>query len=182
MAKKTKNNVLLLLSAIFSYIAIAISVFSIIVLSFNLFGVVDIYEQIMSEIYYQGFDVENQITVACIDLVFGIFMNLYFANFYLKGYKFKVYNKEYGKAVLVMGILQLLISSFIPAVLAIIAGGMMMSKKKKIVPEEASAKSLFSEYKMEAMAEAVGRLKELRARGAISEEEYYENLNKILEG
>jgi len=37
-------------------------------------------------------------------------------------------------------------------------------------------------YKLEAMSEAVARLKELKDKGAISEEEYYANLNRILEG
>ena len=39
-----------------------------------------------------------------------------------------------------------------------------------------------NEYKMKAMTEAVARLKELRQSGAISDEEYYATLDKILEG
>ena len=39
-----------------------------------------------------------------------------------------------------------------------------------------------NDYKKKAMGEAISRLKELKAQGAISEEEYYETLNKILEG
>ena len=38
-----------------------------------------------------------------------------------------------------------------------------------------------SQFKMEAMSDAVRKLKELKERGAISEEEYYASLNKILE-
>ena len=39
----------------------------------------------------------------------------------------------------------------------------------------------YNQIKFEAMSQAVTRLKELRDSGAISEEEYYANLNKILE-
>ena len=56
----------------------------------------------------------------------------------------------------------------------------MINKKPTIAKSQ--EQSFLSDYKLMAMSEAVTRLKELRATGAISEEEYYANLNKILEG
>ena len=53
--------------------------------------------------------------------------------------------------------------------------------KKKVLVETTPANPYISDYKLNAMSEAVARLKELRDKGAISEEEYYINLNKILE-
>ena len=62
--------------------------------------------------------------------------------------------------------------------------------KPKIVVETESAgdptqprvePNFLPDYKLNAMGEAVSKLKALRDSGAISEEEYYATLNKILE-
>ena len=82
--------------------------------------------------------------------------------------------------VLVYAIIQLLFSAYIPAIFGIITGALMINKKPTIAKSQ--EQSFLSDYKLMAMSEAVTRLKELRATGAISEEEYYANLNKILEG
>ena len=57
----------------------------------------------------------------------------------------------------------------------------MSKQKKKIVVTETSDDNFINDAKLTAMSEAVTRLKELRESGAISEEEYYANINKILE-
>ena len=58
-----------------------------------------------------------------------------------------------------------------------------MSKQKQTLADvQAQSEEYINEMKLAAMSEAVTRLKELRASGAISEEEYYANINKILEG
>ena len=60
---------------------------------------------------------------------------------------------------------------------------MLRIKKPKLIIENTATKEgEVSDFKLTAMTEAVTRLNELRSSGAISEEEYYINLNKILEG
>ena len=77
------------------------------------------------------------------------------------------------------GIFQAFIGSAIAGIFAIIAGAIMKDQKAVVVAEE-KVQTDISDLKLNAMKEAVLRLKELKERGAISEEEYYANLDKIL--
>jgi hypothetical protein len=87
---------------------------------------------------------------------------------------------ELGKRITFMAIFQLLFGMYITGVIALIIGLVKWNKKsvRPIVTVETGIPS----QKLELMGEAVERLKKLREIGAISEEEYYINLNKILEG
>ena len=68
-------------------------------------------------------------------------------------------------------------------IFGIIAGIVIKNKKPKLIIENTATKEgEVSDCKLTAMTEAVTRLNELRSSGAISEEEYYATLNKILEG
>ena len=83
-----------------------------------------------------------------------------------------------------------ILGSFLPALFAMISASVM--GKQKQPAQVASVEEAFKEgenkedkvpdYKLTAMTEAIERLKELKDKGAISEEEYYANLNRILEG
>ena len=84
--------------------------------------------------------------------------------------------------VLIYAIIQFLFSAYIPAIFGIITGALMINKKPATILNKSQEQSFLSDYKLTAMSEAVARLKQLRESGAISEEEYYANLNKILEG
>ena len=75
----------------------------------------------------------------------------------------------------------MLISSFLPAIFALIAGIRMNKEKAPVPVANVNNNPYLSEYKMEVMSDAVKRLKELKEQGAISEEEYFASLNKILE-
>ena len=70
------------------------------------------------------------------------------------------------------------IGSAIAGVLALIAGAIM--KDQRVDVSEEKVQTDIPDIKLNAMKEAVLRLKELKERGAISEEEYYANLDKIL--
>lgn len=188
--KRRNNNTMYLITAIFSYISAGISLISLLILAFNLFGIADIYGELLKIYVSEEINVSSQVSMMCIELGFMILMNWYFGNFYLKGWKYKITNREYGKATALMGIFQLFTSSFIPAVLGIIAGVMMMNRKAKMVVETENVSdptqprvepNFLPQYKLNAMGEAVEKLKALRDSGAISEEEYYATLNKILE-
>ena len=179
--KRQKGNILLLLACIFSYLMVAISVAGFVFLVFNIAGVKDIYADIL--INYAGGKVnaDEQITMMCVEFALVALIDLYYANFYLKGYRHYAGSRGFGRALVNKGIFQILLASFVPGLFAIIAG-VRMGKNHNAPEINVSEKTEFmNNYKFEAMSEAVSRLKELRDKGAISEEEYYATLNKILE-
>ena len=179
MTKKKNKNVMLTLTLIFTILQICINIFVGFVLAFNLWGFIDYYNELMSSVI-ANYDLNMYLTSYYIELTLASIINIYSAIFYFKGIKYRVSNKQYGKMVLVYAIIQLLFSAYIPAIFGIITGALMINKKPTIAKSQ--EQSFLSDYKLMAMSEAVTRLKELRATGAISEEEYYANLNKILEG
>lgn len=175
-----KTNTLLLLTFIFTVIQIALLTFTLVTLAFNLFGIVDELNFIMQNTIGKDFDIYSMLTTYYIEFTIAIMVNLYACVLYYKGCKYKANNPNYARALMNNGIFQLLFSSIVPGILAIVTGIKMRNQKQQIVI--AKPDSGVSEYKLTAMSEAVTRLKELKNSGAISEEEYYANLNKILEG
>lgn len=180
MKKKQKNNILLLIGCIISYSSVAMSIIIAIFLAFNIAGLSDAYIQLLRSVLADGGDLSAEVTMCIIELGFTALINLYFAGYYLKGLKYKVDSKPYGRMLITESIFQMIIGSFPAGLFVLIAGIRMYNKKVSVVPEK--EETYLSEYKMQAMSEAVRRLKELKAQGAISEEEYYATLNKILEG
>lgn len=180
MRTKQKNNTLLILACVFGYLAVAVSVLGAIALAFNLFGVADIYVGVQRA-YFGVQNAENTITMYIIELGITALMNLSFTAYYQKGVKYKINSKQYGKSLIYQAIFQMLISSFLPAIFALIAGIRMNKEKSPIPVANVNNNPYLSEYKMEVMSDAVKRLKELKEQGAISEEEYFASLNKILE-
>lgn len=187
--KKNKNT-LLLLATIFSYISVLVNVFVILVLSFDLFGLATMYAIQMEKM---GIYVDAEITYLCIDAGLGALIDLYYGNIYLKGYKYRLVNAMYGRRLVWCGVFQLLFASKLAGLFALIAGYKIENYRvhrpqPEIVGNETSetpksaTNSTVPEYKLKAMSEAIARLKELRAQGAISEEEYYATLDKIIEG
>lgn len=181
MTNKRNKNVLLTITFGLTVLNILLNVFIAITLSFNLFGFVDYYNGIMSTVI-EGYDISQYTTTLYINMIFTVGINIYASIFYFKGIKYRVSNKQYGKMIIYYSIMQLLFSTYIAGIFALITGIVMTNKKVAPIDEKATAQSFLSDYKFMAMSEAVTRLKELRASGAISEEEYYANLNKILEG
>lgn len=181
MIKKRNKNALLITTFVFTVISLVFNLFLGLSITCNLFGVTDYYNSIMSSVV-EGYDINMYMTSFIINLILTVGTNLYCAIFYYKGIKYRVNNKQYGKMLIYYGIVQLLFSTYLSGIFALITATVMINHKPKTLDEKANTQSYISDYKMVAMTEAITRLKELRANGAISEEEYYDNLNKILEG
>lgn len=181
MANKKNKNVLLTITFVLTILNMALNVFAGLAITFNFFGVTDYYNSMMSQIV-EGYDISMYSTSMYINMIFAVGVSIYASIFYYKGIKYRVSNKQYGKMMIYYAIMQILFSAYISGLFALITAIVMINKKPAPIDEKANAQSFLSEYKFMAMSEAVTRLKELRASGAISEEEYYANLNKILEG
>lgn len=177
--KTNKKNKLLLTAIILTIIGIAINTLLLVTLMFNLFGVTD-----MVETYLVGYlgteEISSMLTMYYIEMFLAILISLNALKNYSKVYKFRVNNRDAGRYLISVAIWQLLFCSWVPALFGFLAGIKMV--KRKVEVETVPANSYLSEYKLNAMSEAVARLKELRDKGAISEEEYYASLNKVLEG
>jgi hypothetical protein len=180
---KRKNiNRLVLAAGIISYILLGLTILAGIVLIFNIFGVSDLYDKIMLEMGASISDIESEKVMMYINLVLTSLMNLYFAKYYIRNYKFGVYGGKQAESMIRMGLVQMILVSFIPGLLGLIAGVVMNGKKSEVKETVVTQNIGISDLKMAAMKEAATRLRELRDKGAISEEEYYASLNKILEG
>ena len=182
MRQKQKRNALLIIACVLSYVSVAVSVILAIMLGFDIAGVKEIYKEFLVKYVSPNLDLNSQANMYIIELGVTALMNMYFAGFYLKGIKFRVDTAQFGRMLISQGLFQMLIASFVPGLFALIAGCVMSKRKPIIVADAKQDNAYLSSYKMEAMSEAVRRLKELKEQGAISEEEYYASLNKILEG
>lgn len=185
---KKNGNKLILTASILSYVFASITILLGLALGFNVFGMYDIVAKVFVEMGYEMSAIDTEIFIYTMEFIVGGIIEIYFANFYLRAYRSPILPKEAGKTIIIMGVLQIFFASFVPAIFAIIAGvGVKNGKFAKVSvinseSVEIGKKAGLSEFKMTAMSEAVSRLNELRNSGAISEEEYYATLNKILEG
>jgi hypothetical protein len=177
--KTNKKNKLLLTAIVITIISIILNTLISITLFINAFEITDVLEKYLME-YLGVNDVSQMLTMYYIEMGLAILINFYALKNYLKVYKFRLNNRDAGRYLISVALWQLLFCSWVPALFGIIAGIRMM--KKKVQVETTPANPYLSEYKLNAMSEAVARLKELREKGAISEEEYYASLNKVLEG
>jgi hypothetical protein len=181
--KQKKKNTLMLINAILCYIFVGLGLFFIIAFATNLFGIMDIYISLTLQIYpnYAG---QLDMSMFYVEFGFNILLYLVIGNFYLKGYKKNYRGMEYSSRLMTMAILQIFCGMLVTAIIGIVISTRM--KRNAIMamsPEKTVTEtSEIPAGKLEAMAEAVERLKQLRASGVINEEEYYSNLNKILEG
>lgn len=179
---KVKRNKLLITAGVIAYIFGAIALIGGIALGFNIFGAGDYYSEVLLAIY-ENVDVEMELFIQTLELIVSGVLSFYFAKFYFKMDKVPVKTPQVGKTIITMAILQILFSSFITGIFGLIAGIAIKNGKTKVIIEaRTKSDSEVSEFKLTAMSEAVTRLNELRSSGAISEEEYYASLNKILEG
>lgn len=173
-----KKNKLLLTAFILTTIHLVLTILVAIALGFNLFGIVDVLNNAYMSMGMQV-AVSDMLMSYYFDFVFVVIINFLCVKRYWLCYKYNANTPSHGRSIVFNAIMQLLFSTYIPGIVALIAG-IKMQKAKPIQSQE-QQQQLINEIKFEAMSEAVARLKELRASGAISEEEYYANLNKILE-
>ena len=176
-----KKSKMLLATIIFTIINMVLSVVIAISLIFNLFGIVDTLNMILYQISPEQTMDSLLLSYYC-ELAMAFFVNFVCIRLYLKGYKYGAMGEVFGKRVIMNGIFQLLFSAFVPGILALITG-VMLSKVNRVTmtAPQSDNEPYINEIKLAAMSEAVTRLKELRDKGAISEEEYYANIDKILE-
>ena len=181
MMTKQKGNGWVLVAGLISMVLAFFSFAGFMLLAFNISGFADLYKEMLFG-YSANLDLDEQVTMACLELALVFMFDVYYACFYLKGYKYKINSQQYGQALITKGVFQMLIAS-LPAGIFAIIGGVSMTRTKKTVKEATinQNQNQIPPYKFEAMSEAVARLKELKEKGAISEEEYYATLDKILE-
>lgn len=184
---KKYGNKLILTASILSYVLAGFTILLGLALGFDFFGLCDLLERTLVELGYEASSVDTEVFIYTMEFIIGGVVEIYFANFYLRLYRTPILPKEIGNTIIIMAVLQILFASFVPAIFAIIAGvGVKKGKGLeafaiKNEKLEIGKKAGISEFKMTVMTEAVSRLNELRQSGAISEEEYYASLNRILE-
>ena len=179
---RNSGRVLIWIAGIVSLLTMVFQGFLAIALACNFWGIADMLIEMMMSAGYT--DAVTEINFMSFEAVLGAVVNLYFAIFYIKLGKLRVSSRQHGRMMINKSIWQILIGSALPGVIALIAGVVLNKPNRSVahVTAETTTESDISEFKLQAMNEAVARLKELKERGAISEEEYYANLNKILEG
>jgi len=181
MLNTRKKSKMLLVTLIFTIIHLSLIAFVAIVLMFNLFGIVDAMDYLLQSYVAKEMTIDSMLSTYYFELLFSFIANFSAARLYYKGYKYNATGEIFGRRVIMDAIFQLLFSAFIPGILALITGILMLKQPRPVMTEEEQVNAYINETKLAAMSEAVNRLKELRASGAISEEEYYANINKILE-
>lgn len=188
--KKNTSRVLLIIACVLSFVTLGASAIGATLLGFNIGGISDVLREMLLDAGYAATEVDSEITVMMISFVLEVFIELSFAIFYLKAIKFRANSLSFARRLMSKSIWHFILGSFPPALFAMISASVMGKQKQPV--QVASVEEAFKEgenkedkvpdYKLTAMTEAIERLKELKDKGAISEEEYYANLNRILEG
>lgn len=188
--KKNTSRVLLIIACVLSFVTLGASAIGAILLGFNVGGISDVLREMLLDAGYAATEVDSEITMMMISFVLEVFIELSFALFYLKAIKFRANSLSFARRLMSKSIWHFVLGSFLPSLFAMLSAWSM--GKQKQPAQVASVEEAFKEsekkedkvpdYKLTAMTEAIERLKELKEKGAISEEEYYANLNRILEG
>lgn len=181
MTNKKQSNWGLKLLNILCLISAVIYLIAFIGLVFNIGGVADRINSILiNQMQYAPSEADAQVTMFSFEFIISASFAFYCARYYKITGMYVRDEKELGKKVIIMGVFQLLFGMVITGIIAIIVGIVKVNSKKVVM--ETKQDYGIPEQKLELMSQAVERLKKLREIGAISEEEYYINLNKILEG
>lgn len=175
-----KAKVFLIFAIVITFITVGVNVGTVVLLSGNIAGAADIYTKYLVGRGYDLALATDEIGFMCIQGGLLAVMNLLYGISYVK-YLRKGFNRNYRGAFMAT-FPHMLLGSLIGGLFALIGlktieSTLIMARPKT----EAEKEKFVNDYKMEAMKEAVTRLKELKAKGAISEEEYFDALNKILE-
>ena len=184
--KKMKSK-LHLTTIIVSIVSIVLNVCLVIGLLTNVFGFKDMYAKFLQSMADYAIDIDSEIAFACFDTGLTIITHLIFAILFIRLYRRNSPSVQLGRAITNIAFWYLFLTFSLASVFALIAGSKMTKTYSRPIIAEATPRENpntedVNEYKMKAMTEAVARLKELRQSGAISDEEYYATLDKILEG
>ncbi len=192
-AKKDTARILLIWACVSTFVTLALTAITAVLIGFNLFELSD---TLTKELVGYGYSIEEA-DAEVMSLVFSsavsVLIELYFGLFYLKALKFRVNSVAFSRKLMSKSIWHFVFGAFIPSLLAMFSATYMgrqfmqtrpVDVKVEETPNVNTEKSeeKVPDYKLNAMSEAIARLKELKDKGAISEEEYYANLNRILEG
>ncbi|MBQ9791334.1 MAG: SHOCT domain-containing protein [Clostridia bacterium] len=203
MRKSAKT--LLMIAGILCIIRAVIDVLACVCLVLDLGGTKQMVIEMISQLTMYDENVTYYIASIIMELVFNIIISIYGANYFIKASRVKIVFMYNITSAITMGIIQILFSSVIVGTLSIIASFLMRKGNvsqgnpfaKETVKDvygnniyngniHVEAEEVSTEEKvksqMEDMTQAVQKLKSLKENGVISEEEYYEHLNKILEG
>ena len=203
MRKSAKT--LLMIAGILCIVRAVIDVLACVCLVLDLGGTKQMVIEMISQLTMYDENVTYYIASIIMELVFNIIISIYGANYFIKASRVKIVFMYNITSAITMGIIQILFSSVIVGTLSIIASFLMRKGNvsqgnpfaKETVKDvygnnvyngniHVEAEEVSTEEKvksqMEDMTQAVQKLKSLKENGVISEEEYYEHLNKILEG
>ena len=197
MVKKRSKSVLLV--AILTIVALALNILVMLFLGFNIMGFKDMYAKLLQSMSSYAVDIESEVSFALLEMGLTTLIYAYFSYVFIKYYLKLAPSFELGRRVMSSAIWFLILTFSLVSIIAMIVGSVMAKKFSRPVvlaavprepqPEQVHASDEVTKeehkvepYKLKAMAEAVERLNELKRSGAISEEEYYEHLDKILEG
>ena len=181
MTKRKITNVGTFILSILCLISTIMYLSAFIVLIANIGGVADIITSfLVNYMTYSPQEADSQITLITFELIISTFFALYCFRFYKLSPRMIRNDNELGKRITFMAIFQLLFGMYITGLVALIIG--LVKWNKKSTRPVVTVETGIPNQKLQLMGEAIERLKKLREIGAISEEEYYINLNKILEG
>lgn len=185
--KRNTSRVLLIIACVLSFATLVASAVGALLIGFNVGGVSDALNALLVNNGYSVTEADSEITMMMFSFILEVFIELSFALFYLKAIKFRANSLSFARRLMSKSIWHLILGSFLPALFAMISATVMgRQQPAKVVNVEEAFKEnkedKVPDYKLNAMSEAIARLKELKDKGAISEEEYYANLNRILEG
>ncbi len=186
--KKNTSRVMLIIACVLSFLMVGLSAIGAVLIGFNIGGISDALSSMLVDSGYSITEADSEITVMMFSFILEIVIELSFAIFYLKAIRFRANSLSFARRLMSKAIWHFVLGSFLPALFAMISSSIM--GRQEHTPQTVNVEEAFKEgkeegvpdYKLNAMSEAIARLKELKDKGAISEEEYYANLNRILEG
>ena len=176
--KSKKGRVILIISVVFSMLTALLNIVASMLLAFNFNGVGDVVTETMRSV--NTLFMSTDVSLICIEMLIIAMIDVFAGIRYIAIIKYGI-NPRRGGNYLFQPIIQMLCGSFLGGLLALIGIVRMTKDQIEKMQHPISPEEAMNDCKQEAMIHAVTRLKELKSRGAISEEEYYETLNKILE-
>lgn len=194
-----------MIAGILCILRAVIDVLACVCLVLDLGGMKQMMIEMLNQMTMYDQNVTYYITSIIMELVFNIIISIYGANYFIKASRVKIVFMYNISSAITMGIIQILFSSVVVGTLSIIAsflmrkgnvsqgnpfaketvkdvyGNTMYTADTTVEVEEAVNEERVKSQ-MEDMTQAVQKLKSLKENGVITEEEYFEHLNKILEG
>ena len=176
---ENKGKILIWIACVLSFLTALFNITTILALMLNWTSYVAMIDKALSILGTSTQDLNITLTsmelgiIAVIDIFAGI------RYFKIALHKISVLRNH--SSLILQSVIQTIFASFLAGIFGILAINSITKRRVVPISQEEQIK-YFNDYKKKAMGEAITRLKELKAQGAISEEEYYETLNKILEG